>query len=585
MRKTVIIPTYWTRETENSWKEGDAVYDHPTPLDKEGTLGRTLESMKILSNKDFKLVILICPTSPEIEEKAVQKVIHIIYETKLPAETYLFTASALIEIRKILLSDKINEIADRLLSLSGYANVRNMCLLAASILSSDVAILIDDDEIFEIEDYIPRTLEFLGKRVYGDVVHGVAGYYLNKKGNYYDDVAMEPWMTYWNRFASKAQAFDKIIGSGPRLKRTPFVFGGAMTLSKELFECVPFDPYVTRGEDVDYLVNSRMLGFSFFLDNTLSIKHLPEPKFHPQWKRMREDIFRFVYQRAKLRSQHENGTNVLVYPEDLDPYPGEFLKDDLEEKIKDSSIMLALQYLTEKDYVSAAEALKNIQLCYTDAVPKFDAFSAYMYTQKCWEKMICEVKRNRYALRKIMERNNLSAVPIELTKEHKKILTTEEIKLELTKLTVKENMTESELDILSRNCYVKTFFEEEFLFSKGDFIDSVYLIMKGCVVLLSDLDDVDNFSPIEYARLKKGNLIGEGLVHNTFRLTGQAAEFTELLCIKKDKLDNIMQKHPVLAVKLLKIFLGSMSSKISNSNEGRRLSSKNEKGRVDINGF
>ena len=586
MRKTVIIPTYWARATGEPWRDGDAVYDHPTPVDKEGTLERTLESMKILTSKDFKLVILICPTAPEIEEQAIQKVIHIINETRLPAETYLFSASTLLEIKEIILSDRINEKNERLLSMSGYANVRNMCLLAASILSSDVAILIDDDEIFETEDYIPRALEFLGKRIYGDVVHGVAGYYLNKDGNYYDDVIMEPWMTYWNRYASKAKAFDKIIGSGARLKRTPFVFGGAMTLSRELFECVPFDPHVTRGEDVDYLINSRMFGFSFFLDNTLSIKHLPEPKSHPRWKRMREDIYRFIYQRAKLRSQQENGSNVLVYPEDLDPYPGEFLKDDLEEKIKDSSIMLALQYLTEKDYDSAAEALRNIQICHFDAVPNFDAFSAYMDIQKCWEELIYAVKRNRYTLRKILERNNLSAVPIELTEEHKKILSIEEIKLELTKLTINEHMTESELDILSKNCFIKTFFDEEILFSKGDFIDSVYLIIKGCVVLLSDLeDDEDGFPPIEHARLEKGSLIGEGLVHNNYRLTGQAAEFTELLCIKKDKLNDIMQNHPVLAVKLLKTFLGSMSSKISNSNEGRRLISRNDKGRVDITDF
>ena len=148
-------------------------------------------------------------------------------------------------------------------------------MLAASILTADATLLIDDDEVFELPDFVPRSLEFLGRRVYGDIVHGVAGYYLSGKGQYYDDVTPEPWMTYWDRFGCKARAFDQIIGSGPRLKRTPFVFGGAMILHRELFECVPFDPLVTRGEDVDYLINSKMFGFSFFLDNTLSVRHLP----------------------------------------------------------------------------------------------------------------------------------------------------------------------------------------------------------------------------------------------------------------------------------------------------------------------
>ncbi len=48
-----------------------------------------------------------------------------------------------------------------------------------------------------------------------------------------------------------------------------------------------------------------MYGFSFFLDNTLSIKHLPVPKSHPQWMRFREDIYRFVYQREKMTAQME----------------------------------------------------------------------------------------------------------------------------------------------------------------------------------------------------------------------------------------------------------------------------------------
>ena len=67
MRKTMIIPTYWCRKTGDPWQEGDAVYDHPTPVDQEGTLERTLVSMKQFHEKDFKLVILICPTTPEVE--------------------------------------------------------------------------------------------------------------------------------------------------------------------------------------------------------------------------------------------------------------------------------------------------------------------------------------------------------------------------------------------------------------------------------------------------------------------------------------------------------------------------------------
>lgn len=214
MRKTMIIPTYWCRRTGELWREGDAVYDHPTPVDQDGTLERTLLSMKQFHEKDFKLVILICPTTPEVEEEAYGQVLRIVRRAQLNAETYLFTAGDLREITDILHTTGLTDQGAKLLSMFGYSNVRNICLLAASILTADAALLIDDDEVFELPDFVPRSLEFLGRRVYGDIVHGVAGYYLNSKGQYYDDVKPEPWMTYWDRFGCKARAFDQIIGSG-----------------------------------------------------------------------------------------------------------------------------------------------------------------------------------------------------------------------------------------------------------------------------------------------------------------------------------------------------------------------------------
>ena len=38
MNIAVVIPTYWSRKKDDPWIEGDAVYDHPTPIDGEDTL-------------------------------------------------------------------------------------------------------------------------------------------------------------------------------------------------------------------------------------------------------------------------------------------------------------------------------------------------------------------------------------------------------------------------------------------------------------------------------------------------------------------------------------------------------------------
>lgn len=546
------------------------VFDHPTHVDEEGTLGRTLESMKILEQKDFKLVIIVCPTAPDVEEEAVKQVKRIISNVKLDIETYLLTPKDLRNISDLLEIAGATEEMRNLISLKGYASVRNVCIMTGAILSSDAVILIDDDEVFEKPDFVERSVEFLGKRVYGDVVHGIAGYYLNKMDQYYDDVTMEPWMTYWDRFGTKARAFDNIIGCEPRIKRTPFAFGGAMVLGQDLYECVPFDPRITRGEDIDYLINSKMYGFTFFLDNTLSIKHLPVPKKHPQWKRIREDIYRFVYEKAKITSQYDTKNMVKISAKDFDPYPGEFLKDDLEEKIFNSNMMLAMDYISNGDKEAAQEAMRNIHLAKHDAPPDYDAFSAYRTVQRNWENLIKLVKKNRYAVRKIMEKGNLSQDPILIDEEHFRKLTTEEIYTIMRKSQLFETLTDEELEALVNVASVKTFYENEAIFRMGSMIQEINVILKGNVVLCYN-DAKNEADAEEVARLKKGSTMGEGfLSHNTYSLTALATEFTELICIRREDVERMMQENPALGVKLLKILLYSSANKLNNANTKNR---------------
>ncbi|MDR2589651.1 MAG: cyclic nucleotide-binding domain-containing protein, partial [Oscillospiraceae bacterium] len=563
MRKVVLIPTYWSR-AKREWKEGDAVYDHPTPIDEDGTLARTLESMKILSVKDFKLVLLICPTTPEVADEAERRVTEIIREVNLQAETYIFTIDDLARIADIMYeSDKKRKI-EPLLDMAGYANVRNMCLLCADILSADAAILIDDDEIFEKADWVERSVEFIGKRIYGDVVYGMAGYYTNKYDQYYDDVKMEHWMTYWDRFGFKAKAFDEIIGSPPRVKRTPFAFGGAMILHRDLFQSVPFDPQITRGEDIDYLINSRMYGFSFFLDNTLAIKHLPVPKKHPQWKRIREDIYRFVYEREKIASQVKTGNMVKVEPEDFDPYPGEFLRPDLDEKIFRSNMMLATDYMLKGDAEGAAESLNNIMIAAKDAKPNYDSFALYRSNQKLWEKVTAIIADKRYELRKIMEDHNLTNSPIVRDEESVRKLSTEEIADALQKAFDME-LKDAEWLTLARKFNVKTFYEDEMLFRSGDYNETMFIILKGELQLFSGSRETGG--EIDIARLKKGDILGESCMTNQpFTLNCRALQFTELIGISKREISRLIKSNPDLGVEFFQQILMKVVAKMRTGN-------------------
>ncbi len=169
----------------------------------------------------------------------------------------------------------------------------------------------------------------------------------------------DPVFAEWPAAEYMSRAFD-IIAGGERLKVTPWVFGGNMVVHRDLFTRIAFDPHVTRGEDIDYLVNAKFFGHDWLLDNTLWIRHLPPPKTAPVWRRFREDLDRFIYSRAKLRHQREGEGRRLVSVEELDPYPGRFLRDDLEEMIFRTCVLMGMDHLARGDDRGYFECMANV---------------------------------------------------------------------------------------------------------------------------------------------------------------------------------------------------------------------------------
>lgn len=74
--------------------------------------------------------------------------------------------------------------------------------------------------------------------------------------------------------------------------------------------------------------------------------------------------------------------------EDLSCYPGSFLGDDLEEKIGRSCRLLSEEYLEKGDSVGSKEALRNIELVITDAIPDIDPFEHLCELQKRWNELM-----------------------------------------------------------------------------------------------------------------------------------------------------------------------------------------------------
>lgn len=383
----MVIPSYWGRKKEQERKPQDRIYDHPTPLNEDGTLGRLLDSINLIRNKDFQVVILGVAAAQDIQADVESRLSSIIRGRVQDVQVDLFSYSHLAAVHTYLSHQKMKGKAS-LLQLDGYSNVRNLCTFVPHLMESDVAVLIDDDEIFEDPDFMDKALEFIGKEAHGEKILAIAGYYINPDNDYLLNREILPWMTYWNKIECMNRAFKEIIAEEPRLKVTPFAFGGNLVLHKDLFTRIPFDPSVPRGEDIDFLINARMFGHKTYLDNLLSIKHMPPPKTSPKWEQVREDICRFVFEKKKLEGQEGYPGLHPLHASELDPYPGEFMKDDLEDKIFRSSQMLALDYMSSGDIQGARECMRNIFLAKTGAIPDENPYYKLLRLQADWEQLM-----------------------------------------------------------------------------------------------------------------------------------------------------------------------------------------------------
>ncbi len=413
MKISLVVPTYYCKpEYYNPNKKIESFYyfDHPTPLSREGTLGRLIESLRILKiPKEASLNVIVIPigNSPDIQKESERRVSRVLKKVPDKFEIGLLTTSKLKKLEAC--TDK--EIFKGLVGLKNYSKVRNLCILIPFILGSDVAILIDDDEIFEDPEFLKKATEFIGKKYGNETIQGITGYYLHpdpedpRRYTYFFDMEFVPWWKRIGRVWSTSfyinKALKRTVNLEPRLKVSSFALGGNMVLSKKLIENVPFDPQIPRGEDMDYVLNAKLRGYSIYSDRNLSIKHLPKHGVG-DWEKMRMNTLRFLLMRNKLRCQNLRGFKKVSLKE-LMPYPGEFLGGDLCLRIFFTDIFLSLDYLFRGKIKEFKRTLENILLFIKylkNKKRRKNVLKKYSQFQKDWRRLIKDFDKKRENLLK-----------------------------------------------------------------------------------------------------------------------------------------------------------------------------------------
>lgn len=378
MKKAIIIPTYLKLNQPEQLAHSEGLR-----LAK-----RAIESLKVLEDQDFMLILPVAlDLSGEDEEGALGEVNRLFREQIKDfgdgRRVLIFSSYHLRNLREYLAQKDFKRFYP-LIDLKGFSKIRNTALLIAQGLSMDVAIFIDNDEVVEDPQYLKVACEYLNQQRNGKVVLGKGGFYINPDGTILLPPQQLWWRCLWNKTKWMNHVWKEILSSKDRLVFSPMLLGGNLVLHHHLFQKVPFDPYIPRGEDTDYLINATHLGFCVLFDKQLRIKHLhPERTnvyFHEELK---GDIERFLYERQKAK----RGVSI-----NLDPYPGYFLKWTLYSKVILTSLFLSLDYLGKKDWKRAKECMANIGLLFQE---KNEGWLKYLRFKKDWEMVMEKIQKER----------------------------------------------------------------------------------------------------------------------------------------------------------------------------------------------
>ncbi|MGV8084538.1 MAG: hypothetical protein AB2L09_13050 [Coriobacteriia bacterium] len=360
MEPVIIIPTFWTRPTSkrarNRVRFGDlaATYDHPTPIDEEGTLADCLRSLEQVEGLG-KVVVIAAATDGSIEHQAEDRVREIVDDFP-DIDAFVFGPAGLGSLHRRL---EQLQFADMIpgVNLRGYGAVRNAGLIAAAVLGYDAVVFVDDDEIVS-PDFLDKAMFGLGARFEdGTMLLAKTGFYTDLRGGWQQRDPGHWSDSFWRRSDAFNQTLSSLVRP-PRIQRSPLAFGGCLALHRDMYMGVSFDPWVWRGEDVDYVINARMHGGGVYFDNEWSVVHLPPEPVSPS-VRFGQDVVRFVYEQRKLEFAKSQVDLRQVTARSLAPYPGNFIDSSVGTRATITALFRALRGPERRSYMRMALHLSS----------------------------------------------------------------------------------------------------------------------------------------------------------------------------------------------------------------------------------
>ena len=331
MNPAIVIPSFWDRGDRSASLGERGAYDYVTPLDKPlPELELCLSSLEQVRGVIRVIVLLVAP--PDVEEAARERVTDIC-RAHAGLNPLIIGSHEASHVKRVV-ERVAHHVAGETVSLCGYGAIRNMGLAVASVLGHDIVVFLDENKVALDENFLVDAVFGLGSVTRQNLK------ILAKSGCFIDDFDSpyaEPSEEWSERYWSKAVDFNKVMERAQtaptRFTRSNHLCGGCCALHAAAFTKVPFDPYITRGEDLDYVLDLRANGLDVWFDNQWRVRAREPEEMAPAPSVFMQNVHRWLYEYRKLEAMNARRDLRTITPESLMPYPAPWLSSEVRGRV------------------------------------------------------------------------------------------------------------------------------------------------------------------------------------------------------------------------------------------------------------
>lgn len=331
MNPVIVIPSYWDRSARPGALGERGVYDYTTPIDKPlPELETCLSSLESVSGVLRVIVLVVAPQ--ECEEAARARVSSIC-RAHADLNPLVIGSGEAAHVERAV-GRTAHHVTGETVSLRGYGAIRNMGLAVAAVLGHDVVVFLDDDEVAPEADFLTKAVWGLGSLTRQNLpVLVKSGFFMDELGSPYAEPSTEWSERYWSKAADFNRVMERAQTSSSRITRSNHLCGGCCALHAAAFSKVPFDPYITRGEDLDYVLNLRANGMDVWFDNEWYVQANPPEEMAGAPSVFMQDVHRWLYEYRKLGAMNARRDLRTITPESLMPYPAPWLSAEVRQRV------------------------------------------------------------------------------------------------------------------------------------------------------------------------------------------------------------------------------------------------------------